>query len=162
MKLLRILVLFAGVALLMRPAPAFQPGACYANMNSFPDTECGACCMNADQGIMVTSDGYGTGNQDFSSCSVNCGGESSPGSCYPQSGSDACPSAAGYQCSQTNPSCGGMGGDDCASNNDCQPPYVCGSGGVCVICTSSGRACSSNADCCSGTCDAALCSQSAY
>lgn len=152
MKLIRLLILAAGVVLALQPAPAFQLGACYATMNTTPDTICANCCANGDTPIRVTTDGSGTGNMDFGTATVDCGGESSPGSCYPNDGSTYCPSNASYQNTITNVSCGGGGGSSCSHDSDCVTPYVCTGGGTCGICTTQYNACSSDGDCCSANC----------
>jgi hypothetical protein len=162
MKLVRMLILAAGLILLIRPTPAFQLGACYSQMNTTPDTACSACCKNGDTPITVTTDGSGTGNLDFGYSSVDCGGEASPGSCYPSDGNSACPSNASYQTTITNPSCGGASGSSCHQDSDCEWPFICGSDGTCRTCAGGGQFCTFDLDCCSGSCYLGQCTWPQY
>lgn len=151
MKLVRLLTLTLGFLLLMSPAPSFQLGACYSTTNIAQETECSACCAN-EPTVDVATDGSGSGAMDFGSATVNCGGEASPGSCYPSNGNDACPTNGSYQTWITNVSCGGGGGSSCSRDSDCATPYVCEGDGTCGICADNYQACSSDGDCCSANC----------
>jgi hypothetical protein len=94
---------------------------------------------------MTSGDGFPSG-YCFSFCNVNdrlCGGD---GVCH---------------VSSSNTDAIGQCYDGCAYGSDCRYSYDCysfPSGDFCYPCSLSGESCTTDVDCCYGTCDSGTCS----